>query len=118
LQSVDVETFLARSGELDAAMAERVAAAVADGNALKYVATVAAGGPVAVGPRPVSTGGVLGALRGPDNVIAIRSRRYDDYPLTIVGPGAGADVTAAGMIGDALALALGPLVGSIRGGTV
>lgn len=118
LRSVDVETFLARSSELDAGMAERVAAAVADGNALKYVATVAVDGPVAVGPRPVSTGGVLGALRGPDNVIAIRSRRYDDYPLTIVGPGAGADVTAAGMIGDALALALGPLVGSIRGGAI
>ena len=50
---------------------------------------------------------VLGSRKGPENVIVIRTRRYDAHPLTIVGPGAGAAVTAAGMLGDAIGLALG-----------
>ena len=37
--------------------------------------------------------------------MSFRTKRYDDYPTVISGPGAGADVTAAGMIWDALALA-------------
>jgi homoserine dehydrogenase len=37
-------------------------------------------------------------------VVVIRSTRYDANPLTIVGPGAGAGVTAAGMTSDMLAL--------------
>jgi homoserine dehydrogenase len=48
---------------------------------------------------------VLGALQGPENIISIRTERYDRYPLTISGPGAGAAVTAAGMIADMLELA-------------
>ena len=101
--------FLDRVGELDAAMAERAAAARVAGQALKYVATVAPEGPLAVGVRPVPTSTVLGALQGPENIVSIRTRRYDAYPTVISGPGAGAAVTAAGMLGDVLALALGPL---------
>ena len=33
----------------------------------------------------------------------MRTARYQANPLTIVGPGAGAAVTAAGMTGDLLA---------------
>jgi aspartokinase/homoserine dehydrogenase 1 len=76
---------------------------------LKYVATVTPDQPITVGLREVARGGVVGAVQGPENVISIRSRRYDAHPLTIVGPGAGAAVTAAGMLADVLALAGGPL---------
>ena len=108
----DAAGFLARIGELDAAMAERGAAARGAGQTLKYVATVPAAGPIAVGVRAIPTVGVLGALQGPENVIAIRTRRYSAYPLSIAGPGAGAAVTAAGMLADVLALAAGPLTGA------
>jgi len=47
----------------------------------------------------------LGALRGPDNILVFRSRRYDAHPLVIQGPGAGAEVTAAGLLGDVLKVA-------------
>ena len=53
------------------------------------MATVPATGPIAVGISEVPTSGVLGALQGPENVVSIRTRRYDDYPLIVVGPGAG-----------------------------
>jgi len=65
---------------------------------------VPATGPITVGPREAPRTGVLGALQGPENVVAVRTRRYDAYPLTVAGPGAGAAVTAAGMLGDALEL--------------
>ena len=104
-QAVDVPEFMDRLGELDAEWARRADAARATGATLKYVATVPAAGPIVVGVREVSTASLLGALQGPENVVVIRTARYDPNPLTIVGPGAGAAVTAAGMTGDMLALA-------------
>ena len=40
-----------------------------------------------------------------DNLIQFRTRRYAHNPLVVQGPGAGADVTAAGVFGDILAIA-------------
>jgi homoserine dehydrogenase len=48
----------------------------------------------------------LGALRGPANFIALHTARYDQEPLIISGPGAGPEVTAAGVLGDIINLAL------------
>lgn len=76
-----------------------------DQAALKYVAVVKPEGKISVGLQAVPTSTVLGALQGPENVVSFRTKRYDNYPTVVSGPGAGADVTAAGMIGDALALA-------------
>jgi homoserine dehydrogenase len=104
LQSCDLPEFLARMSELDAAWAQRAETARAHGAVLKYIASVPADGPIAVGVRDVPTTSILGALRGPENGIVIRTRRYAANPLTVVGPGAGAAVTAAGMTGDMLAL--------------
>lgn len=39
-------------------------------------------------------------LQGSDNIIAFRTRRYPNQPLVIKGAGAGAAVTAAGVLGD------------------
>ena len=39
-----------------------------------------------------------------DNLIQFRTRRYAHNPLVVQGPGAGADVTAAGVFGDILAI--------------
>jgi homoserine dehydrogenase len=105
LADTPVAIFLERIADHDAAMAERQSKAAAAGGSLKYVATVPADGPIKVGVEAVPTSTVLGALQGPENIISIRTMRYDRYPLTISGPGAGAAVTAAGMIADMLELA-------------
>ena len=112
LQEVDVATFLERVGDLDARIRADHAAATSEGRTLKYVANVRADGSTAVGLQAIPTAGVLGALQGPENVISIRTGRYDAFPVTIVGPGAGAAVTAAGMLADTLALATDMLGGS------
>ena len=106
LEQVSVAEFLDRVGDADQAIAARAASAKAKGASLKYVATVPASGAISVGMREVPGTGVLGALQGPENIVSFRTDRYDAYPLTVAGPGAGAAVTAAGMVGDALALAM------------
>jgi len=44
-------------------------------------------------------------LSGTDNILAIYSSHYDENPLVVQGPGAGANVTAAGIIADILRVA-------------
>ncbi|UIR54969.1 bifunctional aspartate kinase/homoserine dehydrogenase I [Sphingobacterium sp. SRCM116780] len=40
------------------------------------------------------------ALSGSDNIISFTTQRYKDRPLVVKGPGAGAEVTAAGVFAD------------------
>ena len=47
----------------------------------------------------------IGALQGTRNLIAFTTRRYRTEPLVVSGPGAGAEVTAAGILNDILLLA-------------
>ena len=44
-------------------------------------------------------------LSGSDNLITFTTSRYNSQPLVVRGPGAGAEVTAAGVFGDMLAIA-------------
>lgn len=43
-------------------------------------------------------------LNGTDNILAIYSKNYDSNPMVVKGPGAGASVTASGIIADILRL--------------
>lgn len=42
------------------------------------------------------------SLSGSDNIILLTTERYHDRPMVIRGPGAGADVTAAGVFADVI----------------
>ncbi len=44
------------------------------------------------------------SLSGSDNIIAFTTRRYYDRPLVIKGPGAGAEVTAAGVFSEIISI--------------
>jgi len=43
-------------------------------------------------------------LQGSDNMIVIHSKRYDTRPLVISGPGAGSEVTAAGVFAEIISM--------------
>ncbi|MFL5759419.1 MAG: hypothetical protein ACJ789_06760 [Thermomicrobiales bacterium] len=105
LQHVSLDEFLLRVNEADQEIADRAEASRAVGETLKYIAKVEVAGSIRVGLQSIKTSTVLGALQGPENIVSIRTKRYDRYPLTVTGPGAGAAVTAAGMTGDMLSLA-------------
>ena len=47
----------------------------------------------------------LGRLTGTDNLVEFRTRWYNPNPLVVQGRGAGADVTASGVLADVIELA-------------
>ncbi len=105
LRDGSVDDFLAGISQVDDKIAKRAKGARAKGARLKYVATVSANQPISVGMREIPLDTVLGSLTGPENIITITSKRYAANPINITGPGAGAAVTAAGVVADMLDLA-------------
>ena len=47
-------------------------------------------------------------LNGSDNIVAFKTRHYQDSPIVVKGPGAGAGVTASGIIADVLRISNSP----------
>jgi homoserine dehydrogenase len=82
---------------------ERVAAASASQRQLRYVVS-ATTRKVSAGLRPVPESSPIGAARGTQNIVTFHTRRYHAEPLVISGPGAGAQVTAAGILNDIYSL--------------
>ena len=104
LRAGTVARFLERLAHADATMSARVRRAQSRGEVLRYVADIDSRG-CRVGLRRIARESPIGRLSGPDNILVFRTERYHDYPLVIQGPGAGAGVTAAGVLGDILKVA-------------
>jgi bifunctional aspartokinase / homoserine dehydrogenase 1 len=103
-RAIPLSQFLERLGELDAGWKRRVDAARAQGHALRYVATVTPG-KLVVGLKAMPLSSPLASIKGSDNQLVFTTARYKANPLVIRGPGAGAEVTAAGVLNDILRLA-------------
>jgi len=95
--------FLKRLPAVDEEWAARAAKAHAAGRVLRYVVTATAR---AVSARlvEVPASSPIGTLEGTRNLVAFTTRRYRKEPLVISGPGAGAEVTAAGILNDIYSL--------------
>lgn len=96
-----LDAFWERLAELDDAFAARQEAARREGKQLCYLAALDEDG-ARVSLEAVDPGHPAASLRGTDNLIAVYTDRYDETPLVIRGPGAGPEVTAAGVFGDVL----------------
>ncbi len=97
-----LKEFLDRLEELDGAWKDKTETEAAKGAVLRYV--------VSATPRKVTAGllavpktSPMGAAEGTRNIITFHSKRYKE-PLVISGPGAGAEVTAAGLLNDICSL--------------
>ncbi len=101
LQNVDSVEFLERLHEADAGWKERLDAERKLGHTLRYVGQLK-DGKIRVGIQSVPQNSPIGGLKGTNNLIEIKSGRYLDQPLIIQGPGAGKEVTAAGVLSDVL----------------
>eukprot|EP00892_Ulva_mutabilis_P000558 jgi/Ulvmu1/10502/UM064_0040.1 len=105
LRDVDTETFLQRLPEYDADMAAQLEEAQAAGNVLRYVGRYdAKADACSINLSTYPGNHPFAALNGSDNIVQIRTHRYNALPLIIRGPGAGAEVTAAGCFADMLQL--------------
>lgn len=101
LQDVDATTFLENLHRFDTYWNDKLLEASQEGKTLRYTGSLK-NGKIIVGIEPVPKASALGQLNGTNNLICIKSRRYFDQPLIIQGPGAGKEVTAAGVLADIL----------------
>ncbi|MDN3205075.1 bifunctional aspartate kinase/homoserine dehydrogenase I [Algoriphagus sediminis] len=68
---------------------------------LRFMATLE-DGKAKVGLNSLPQTHPFSSLKGSDNMILLTTERYHDFPMIIRGPGAGADVTAAGVFADVI----------------
>ncbi len=105
LGNADRDTFMAGLEALDAPMQAALDSARAQGQVLRYVARLESNGKASVTLQPLPSDHAFAHLRLTDNCVSFTTRRYCDNPLVVQGPGAGAEVTAAGVFSDLLRLA-------------
>ena len=105
LSNDDPEIFINSLKSVDDKFGKRIKEAQDEGKVLRYVARLSRDR-VSVCVEAVDAQSPLGRLRGTANQVSIRTRRYDSNPLIVTGPGAGADVTAAGVLNDVIAIAV------------
>ncbi|MEZ4826304.1 MAG: bifunctional aspartate kinase/homoserine dehydrogenase I [Bacteroidia bacterium] len=101
---LDAPTVPAFFEELEKAndlFAERISQAQAEGKVLRFVATLE-GEKAFISLQSLDSTSPFYNLSGSDNMIVFTSARYKDRPLVVKGPGAGAEVTAAGVFAELL----------------
>jgi homoserine dehydrogenase len=104
LAELDIPGFMKSLPQLDEEYAQRVSDAAAEGKVLRYLATVSEG-KCRVGLEKVDKDSPFGRLQGTNNMIVFTTNRYNQSPLIVQGPGAGAEITASGVLSDILSMA-------------
>jgi aspartokinase/homoserine dehydrogenase 1 len=78
---------------------KRRAQASRDAKVLRYLAVYSQGS-ARIGLREVSPAHPSASLAGTENLVVLTTANCRDIPVIIRGPGAGANVTAAGVLAD------------------
>ncbi len=102
MEILDRDAFMLRLGEVEAQLEGRFQA-LAAGDApvrIRYLAHFTPEGGAVVGPVALATSHPLANLGPTGNAVAFTTRRYAPLPLSVQGPGAGPEVTAAGIFAD------------------
>ena len=74
---------------------------------LRYVARLDNKGNASVGLVELERTHAFANIRQTDNIVQFSTKRYSQNPLVVQGPGAGPDVTAAGVFADLLRVVAG-----------
>ena len=99
-----VSDFLERLPEHDDTMTEILRTAQAEGKVLRFVGRVERDGTASVRLRRYPTDHAFARISHTDNIVRFQTDRYQQNPLIVQGPGAGPQVTAAGVFSDLLRL--------------
>lgn len=109
IQVDDPAKFMAMLPQFDSEFDKLRAAAFAEGCVLRYVGIIdltTSGQPhVKAGLEKYPFSHPFATMTGSDNIISFHSKRYSPNPLTVRGSGAGAEVTAMGVVGDMIKVA-------------
>lgn len=103
LEAKSVEDFYATLKTEDAHFAKLKDQAEKDGKVLRYIGKLE-NGKVTITLQMVDENHPFYMLSGSDNIISFTTDRYKERPLVVKGPGAGAEVTAAGVFADLINL--------------
>jgi len=101
LQVSDSTSFLQDLHRADKYWKERLEKCQKADRTLRYTGSYA-GDSIRIGIQEVDKQSPIGQLTGTTNLIQIKTNHYYDQPLIIQGPGAGKEVTAAGVLSDIL----------------
>jgi aspartokinase/homoserine dehydrogenase 1 len=102
LEKGSADDFLAKLPQFDGEMKKRFDAAAAKGKVLRYMGRLTADGKAVVGVAELDRSHAFANIALTDNVVRYATARYNTNPLIVQGPGAGPDVTAAGVFADLL----------------
>ncbi len=94
-----VEQFLVKLRDFDQAFFSKFEKARKEEKVLRYIGSWEEGS-AKVGLRAVGPESPFYHQKGRENFVLFKTKRYNDIPLIIKGHGAGADVTAAGVLRD------------------
>jgi len=99
LEALTVEDFYTALKNEDTFFGKLKAQAEAEKKVLRYIGKLE-DGKAAITLQMVDENHPFFTLSGSDNIISFTTDRYRERPLVVKGPGAGAEVTAAGVFAD------------------
>jgi aspartokinase/homoserine dehydrogenase 1 len=99
------EEFMQSAHKMDGEFLYLCKEADAENQVLRFTGFVNARGEAQVGLRRFPKTHPFARVSATDNIISFRTKRYDQQPLIVQGPGAGPEVTAGGIFADLLRLA-------------
>ena len=99
INAASVEDFYRELKAADAHFDALKQQALAANKVLRYIGKLE-DGQVTIALEMVDSSHPFFALSGSDNIISFTTERYKERPLVVKGPGAGAEVTAAGVFAD------------------
>jgi len=103
-QTASADEFINELAGYDTKFLNTYHPALDAGKVLRYIATFT-GKYAGIQLQTVDANHPFYHLNGSDNIVAITTDRYPENPLIIRGPGAGPEVTAAGVFADILSIA-------------
>jgi aspartokinase/homoserine dehydrogenase 1 len=104
LKAKSVDDFMKELAKQDDFFTQRMVKAANNGRKLRFIAKLEKG-KTKVSLQEVDEQHPFYNLSGSDNIISFRTDRYNQRPLVVKGPGAGAEVTAAGVFAQIISIA-------------
>lgn len=101
MNATDVDDFFVQLKAHDYYFDDMIKNAVAENKVIRFVG-VTENGKASVSLQQLGPDSPFYSLASSDNMFVITSNRYNKRPLKVSGPGAGAEVTAAGVFADVL----------------
>lgn len=98
-----VEEFFVELEKADGVLSDMAKKASQEGKKLRYIASME-DGKAKVQLEAVDSDHPFYSLSGSDNIVSFTTKRYFERPLVIKGPGAGAEVTSAGVFAEIISL--------------